>query len=650
MIFRNEFFTQGLFYEVMKKSLAYLAGAAIIAPLAFSLPAKADPAYFDIELLTTIDSGSGEGGAEIPTFHFRSERLFATNGAENRIDVYDLSDVENPEFMKSVTLDEYGDGITSVAAGRKSIVAAVEVDPTFADDGTPTVNSGVLVVMDTDGNIVSSLELDGVLPDSVTFAKDETTALIAIEAEPVCAADNPATADVDESKDFSLANDPEGQVVIVDLSDPENPTKKNVTFDGFTAADAAEAGLVVSKVQTDFAKDVEPEYVAAVDNNLAYATLQEANGIAEIDINEGVVTRIYSAGTVDRGVVGLDASNRDDDDNLETFENVVGLNQPDTISTFAIHMDNYFITANEGDAREYDCIDDDDRAKDLELDPTAFPDAANLQLDEVLGRAKVDSNFGDTDGDGDYDQIGLRGGRSMTIFKNGELLFDTEELIATEMKKIVGDELLMNGQFEIDGDNVVYDASSRADDKGGEPEGVAVGITGERRVAVLGLERFSALLFFDITNPAAPTLISWEQMQPLEPTPLAQSKAWSPEGMVFVPSWQSPNGQPLLITSYEMSGTMTIHQISETEAAESDGLDPYGWTSRIGDTNQAKVYVTRSAGLKTEIRVNGETIYEKTPADDGKVVRTIDIAEQGKTRIEILLDGERFRFVTYTGS
>jgi hypothetical protein len=634
----------------MKKTLATLAGAALVAPIAFSLPAQAEPGNFEIDLLATIDSGAGEGGAEIPTFHFRSERLFTTNGAENRIDVYDLSDVSNPEFMKSVSLDEYGDGITSVAAGRKSIVAAVEVDPTFASDGTPTVNSGVLVVMDTDGDIVSSIELDGVLPDSVTFAKDETTVLVAIEAEPVCAADNPATADVDESKDFSLANDPEGQVVIVDLSNPATPTKKNVTFDGFSAADAAEAGLVVSKVQTDFAKDVEPEYVSAVDNSIAYATLQEANGIAEIDLNEGVVTRIFSAGTVDRSVVGLDASNRDEDDNLETYDNVVGLNEPDTIATFAIHMDNYFITANEGDAREYDCIDDDDRAKDLALDTSVFPNAASLQLDENLGRAKVDSNFGDTDGDGDYDQIGLRGGRSMTIFKNGELLFDSEELIATEMKKIVGDEILMNGQFDIEGDTVVYDNSSRADDKGGEPEGIALGTTGERRIAVLGLERFSALLFFDITDPAAPTLISWEQMQPIENTPISESTAWSPEGIVFVPSWQSPNGEPLVITSYEMSGTMTIHQVTETAAAESDGLEAFGWTSRIGDTNQAKVYATRAAGQKTEIRVNGETIYEKTPKDDGKVVRTIDIAEMGKTRIEILFNGERSRFVTYTGN
>jgi hypothetical protein len=232
------------------------------------------------------------------------------------------------------------------------------------------------------------------------------------------------------------------------------------------------------------------------------------------------------------------------------------------------------------------------------------------------------------------------------------LLFDTKELIATEMKKITGDDVLINGGhwFDDSGENIVYTDSNRADDKGGEPEGVAIGTTGERRVAVLGLERFSALMFFDITDPSAPTLISWEQMQPVTDTPVADSLAWSPEGIVFIPAWQSPNGKPLVLTSYEMSGTMTIHQITETAAAASDGLEAFGWTSRIGETNQAKVYATRAAGHKTMIKVNGEIIYSKTPTDDGKVVRTIDIAEDGKTRIEIFFDGERSRRVTYTAN
>lgn len=629
----------------------YVAGSLALA-LACSfaaVPAQADSSYFNISQLAIIDSGAGEGGAEIPTYHHRSNRLFTTNGADNTIDVYDLSNPSSPKLVNSISLDEYGDSITSVAAGRRVVVAAIAKDETFDATGKPTVYSGSLVVMNTSGSVISSIELDGVLPDSVTFAPDEQTALVAIEAELVCAMDNPATADVDESEDYSLANDAAGQVVIVDLSNPAKPTKKNVGFDSITVAEARAKGLAVSSVVNDFAKDVEPEYVAAVNNDLAYVTLQEANGIAAIDINSGELLEIFSAGFSDRSKVGIDPSNRDDSDELEYFDNVFGANQPDTIATFGIHLDNYWVTANEGDAREYSCLDDDDRAKDLTLDSAAFPTAAQLQLDENLGRAKVDPNLGDIDGDGSHEQIYLRGGRSMSIYKNGELAFDTGELIAKEMKKITG-ELLLNGQFEIDGDNVVYDASSRADDKGGEPEGIAIGTTGERRIAVLGLERFSALLFFDITDPSAPTLISWEQMQPLAATPVAESKAWSPEGIVFVPANQSPNGKNLVITSYEMSGTLSIHQIDETSQAPSDGLEQLAWTKRVVDQNQVKVYATQTAGHKVTMKVNGETIYEKTSKDDGKIVRTVDVATNGKTRIEVLVDGKRVRFNTYTAN
>ena len=45
----------------------------------------------------------------------------------------------------------------------------------------------------------------------------------------------------------------------------------------------------------------------------------------------------------------------------------------------------YIISANEGDARDYDGYSEEDRVKDLTLDPTAFPDAEELQKDENLG-------------------------------------------------------------------------------------------------------------------------------------------------------------------------------------------------------------------------------------------------------------------------
>jgi 2',3'-cyclic-nucleotide 2'-phosphodiesterase/3'-nucleotidase/5'-nucleotidase len=67
---------------------------------------------------------------------------------------------------------------------------------------------------------------------------------------------------------------------------------------------------------------------------------------------------------------------------------------------------------NEGDARDYDGFSEEDRVKDLDLDPTAFPDADTLQADENLGRLNITTTLGDTDGDGDYDQLFAYGARS----------------------------------------------------------------------------------------------------------------------------------------------------------------------------------------------------------------------------------------------
>ncbi len=86
-------------------------------------------------------------------------------------------------------------------------------------------------------------------------------------------------------------------------------------------------------------------------------------------------------------------------------------------------------------------------------------------------------------------------------------------------------------------------------------------MVGDNRVAVIGMERMSALLFMDITDPVNPTVISWEQMIPVENVDPATVDKWSPEGLVWINAEDSPNGKPLLITSYEVSGTLSIHSI-----------------------------------------------------------------------------------------
>ena len=539
--------------------IAVLTASALFA--AGQLPAQADEATVKITEISSITSGDGEGSAEIATYHAGSKRIFATNGVKNTIDIFDISDVANPKKVGSVELSPYGNDVTSVAAGKDVVVAVVNVSDKFSATGVPTTTNGKIVVFDTAGKVLSSPDVLGVLPDSVSFAPNGTTALVAIEAQPVCAKDDPATA-AKEDADYTKASDPVGGVTVVDLSDPAAPVLKFAGFDQFTVAEMRAKGIAVSSVVNNVSKDFEPEFASAIDNNYAYVTIQEANAIGKLNIQTATFESITRAFESNVSKVARDTSDRDSGAGPRTYANVVGASQPDAIAGFKMGSGNYFITANEGDAREYTCLNDDLRASALKVDPRRFADWKTLSGSAALGRAKVNPNNGDRDGDGDIDTIHLRGSNSMTMYRNGLAIWDSADLLDQIQTAAFG-VANINGSHSLSSDKATmnYVGQDRSDDKGSEPEGVAVGMVGDRRIAVLGLERMSALAVFDITQPRVPVFIEWLQMLPTKATPAKDVKYWSPEGIVFVPADKSPSGKALIITSYELSGSLSIHQI-----------------------------------------------------------------------------------------
>lgn len=529
--------------------------------IAGQLPALANEATLKITEIASITSGDGEGSHEIATFHAGSKRIFATNGVKNAIDIYDVSDVTNPKKVGSVALSPYGNDVTSVAAGKDVVVAVVNVSDKFSATGVPTTTNGKIVVFDTSGKVLSSPDVLGVLPDSVTFAPNGTTALVAIEAQPVCAKDDPATA-AKEDADYSKASDPVGGVTVVDLSNPASPVLRFAGFDQFSVAEMRAKGIAVSSVVNNVSKDFEPEFVTAVDNNYAYVTIQEANAIGKLNIGSATFESISRAFESKVSRVARDTSDRDAGAGLRTYANVVGASQPDAIAGFTVGAGQYFVTANEGDAREYTCLNDDLRASSLKVDTRRFPDWKTLSGNAALGRAKVNPTIGDKDGDGDIDTIHLRGSNSMTMYRNGIAIWDSADLLDQIQTQAFG-VANINGSHSLSSDKSTmnYVGQDRSDDKGSEPEGVAVGMVGDRRIAILGLERMTALAIFDITDPGNPIFQEWLQMLPTKATPAKDVKHWSPEGIVFVPASKSPSGKALIITSYELSGSLSIHQV-----------------------------------------------------------------------------------------
>ncbi|MBE9043159.1 choice-of-anchor I family protein [Pleurocapsales cyanobacterium LEGE 10410] len=274
---------------------------------------------------------------------------------------------------------------------------------------------------------------------------------------------------------------------------------------------------------------------------------------------------------------GLDASDTDGID--ISNQPVYGLYQPDAIAAYEADGATYYVTANEGDAR-----DEDERVADLELDPTAFPNAEELQTDEELGRLEVSSIDGDLDGDGDYDRLVSYGGRSFSIRDSkGNIVFDSGEQFAQITAEQVPEIFNSNGTVE------TFD--TRSDAKGAEPEGVVVGEIDGETYAFVGLERTGGVAVYNISDPAEAKFVQY--INPIDPE-TGDALDLAPEGLQFIPGEDSPNGEPLLTVSNEVSGTVSIYQIDLTA--------PEGETS--GSENE-----NNDSGDSPEVEMNEDSRY-----------------------------------------
>lgn len=279
-----------------------------------------------------------------------------------------------------------------------------------------------------------------------------------------------------------------------------------------------------------------------------------------IDVAAGTVGLKASApialGILTLSQRGIDASDRDGGIHIRP-RGVYGMYQPDAIASYVgCDGEPYTVLANEGDPRDYRGFAEESRVKDLTLDATAFPQRTLLRNDANLGRLTVTKATGDTDRDGDHDALYAFGTRSFSIRDAaGALVWDSGDLL----------ERLTAARFPKDF-NSTNDANAsfdtRSDNKGPEPEGLAIGRLWDRTFAFVGLERISAIAVFDVTDPKAPVFVEMAANRDFAGNAAAGTAGdLGPEGLLFIPKNKSPNRQPLLVVSNEVSGTTTVWQI-----------------------------------------------------------------------------------------
>ncbi|NBX24514.1 MAG: hypothetical protein EBQ99_00435 [Planctomycetes bacterium] len=303
----------------------------------------------------------------------------------------------------------------------------------------------------------------------------------------------------------------------------------------------------------------------APDGSRAFATLQENNAIAVIDLAPGAerIASIQPLGFKDFAKSGgLDASDKDGGPSIKPWP-VLGLYQPDTVKCFEHGGVLWLATANEGEERERGDVQEPRRLSDLKhaLGPEA-------SAKDGAGRLQVSGLRGDDDGDGTFERVFCFGGRSVSLWRveaDGSLTqaWDSGAQIERLMQE------RMPEAFNADSEPGM-NADSRSDNRGPEPEGLDVGWVGDRRLLFVGLERAGGVMAWDITVPERPIWVGW--INPRDPRALTSEDRdgdgkpdgpfvagdMAPEGVLFIPAATSPSGAPLIVVCNEVSGTTTV--------------------------------------------------------------------------------------------
>ena len=356
--------------------------------------------------------------------------------------------------------------------------------------------------------------------------------------------------------------DPEGSISIIDISGGvANVTNSNVTNLGFTSFNGQAATLRSQGVRlfgpgASVAQDMEPEYVAvSSDNTRAFVTCQENNAVVIVDLTNNTILSVNALGTKDHSLArnGLDSDRRSDEIHIAQAP-FQGFYMPDAIAAYESNGNKYFITANEGDSRDYSGYSEEERLDDIDLDPTVFPNAD--EINAAYGDIKVTSAQGDIDNDGDYDVIHTYGARSFTIWdgSNGSLVYDSGDDFEQIIKNHPEYSRLFNAA---DDDNVI---KNRSDDKGPEPEAVVVGNVNGISYAFVGMERTGGVMMYDITNPAFPVFTDVN----INRDTATGGGDQAPEGLIFIPKNQSPTAFAMLLAANEASNTISVWEIDST--------------------------------------------------------------------------------------
>jgi hypothetical protein len=546
----------------------------------------------NLTLLTSFSNGTaGTNSAEIVAFDGDVDRLYIANSIASKLDIVNFSNPALPVLITSISTTPYGN-INSVVAHDSIVALAIE-------NINPQLN-GFVVFLDYNGNFLKQVTV-GAMPDMITFNKNYTKILTANEGEP----------------NASYTVDPEGSVSIIDLTPGiANLTNANVTTIGLSAYNGQQVALVAQGIRifstsATVAQDLEPEYITISDDNTkAYVGIQEANALLTIDLTNNTIISLaalgyssYSTGSNN----ALDASDQSGAILITGDLPIKGAYMPDALSFGTIGGQGYIFTANEGDSREFGTVVDANRINSTtfaNLDPIAFPDASILKNSKFLGRLSALKYSGDTDGDGDYDELHVMSGRSFSIRNatTGALVYDSKDLI----EQIIANHPTFAAIFNASNSTGTPSLKNRSDDKGPEVEGIYFKTINGKPYVFLALERVGGVMIFNVANPISPVFVAYRNNR----STTLSGPDLGAEGIVTIPAAISPNGNDIVILANEVSSTLSIYQVNTCATAAGAVVTAAANSICVGASTTLSI--PGSTGSSYQWLLNGQPIIGET--------------------------------------
>jgi DNA-binding beta-propeller fold protein YncE len=280
-------------------------------------------------------------GGTIVAFDPSTGRAYVLNTIGNTIDIVSISASGVVNLVSSIdltTLDGFG-GANSVAIKNGILAVAYASDLPGAD--------GSVALFDANGALINTVEV-GTGPDQVVFTADGLKLLVANEGEPVT---------ITLPGGGSQLINPEGSVSIIDLR--RRGKRCGFHHDCVRPARRFRGDAEAGRRRAVDRPDGLGGHRARVHHGVAgwharYVTLQEVNAVAVIDLTDPAATKplaILPLGGVDHNLAGnkFDASDRDGPSNGPAINlrnaDVISLLQPDSIASFKVGSDTYFVTA-----------------------------------------------------------------------------------------------------------------------------------------------------------------------------------------------------------------------------------------------------------------------------------------------------------------